>query len=208
MVKVGWSIYFLCKPFEIIKKLAEKLYNYKLSKSCVIKGESRFYYSADVINLQNDPSKIQIGEGTHIRGKLLIYPYGDGLLIGDNSYIGENSIIRAADRIEIGNNVLIAHNVTIIDTDSHEINHITRAESYKSMLQNGHPKDKGEITTAPITIKDYAWISYNVSILKGVTIGKGAIIGAGTVVTHDISDFCIAAGNPAKIIRTLKKNDY
>ncbi len=73
------------------------------------------------------------------------------------------------------------------------------------MLQNGHPKDKGEIVTAPITIKDYAWISYNVSILKGVTIGKGAIIGAGTVVTHDIPDFCIAAGNPAKIIRTLKK---
>ncbi len=164
-----------------------------------------FYESASITNLQNNPSKIQIGEGTHIRGNLLIYPYGDGIRIGDNSYIGENTIIRAADKIEIGNNVLIAHNVTIIDTDSHEINHISRANSYKSMLLNGHPKEKGDILTAPIIINDYAWISYNVSILKGVTIGKGAIIGAGAVVTHDIPNFCIAAGNPAKIIRNILK---
>lgn len=186
-----------------LKNLYIREYVETLKSICVIGGESMFYESAQVINLQNNPSKIQIGKGTHIRGKLLIYPYGDGLWIGDNSYIGENSIIRAADRIDIGNNVLIAHNVTIIDTDSHEIDHLKRAASYKSMLTEGHPKDKGDVCTAPITIKDYAWISYNVSILKGVTIGKGAIIGAGSVVTHDIPDFCIAAGNPAKIIRKL-----
>ena len=57
-------------------------------------------------------------------------------------------------------------------------------------------------------IKDYAWISYNACILKGVTIGEGAIIGAGSVVTKDVPAWTVVAGNPAKIVRHIKlKND-
>lgn len=127
-----------------------------------------------------------------------------GISIGDASYVGKYSVIRAADSISIGNHVLIAHNVTIIDTDSHEINHNERADSYLKMLKHGHPSSKGSVLTKPIEIKDYAWISYNVSVLKGVTIGEGAIIGAGSVVTHDIPDYSVAVGNPAKVIKYLK----
>lgn len=72
------------------------------------------------------------------------------------------------------------------------------------MLKNGHPNSPGNVRTAPITIKDYAWISYNVCILKGVTIGEGAIVGAGSVVTKDVPDWTVVAGNPAKIIRYIK----
>lgn len=195
---------FIYKVGNIIKRTYDTGHEQTLKGKCVSGGGTRFYESANVINLQKDSKKIEIGSNTHIRGQLLIYPYGEGITIGDNSYIGENSIVRAADKIIIGDNVLIAHNVTIIDTDSHEIDATLRAESFKSMISDGHPKDKGDVKTAPITIMDNAWISYNVSILKGVTIGKGAIIGAGAVVTKDIPDFCITVGNPAKIIRTLK----
>lgn len=130
---------------------------------------------------------------------------GGGISIGEFSYVGKYSVIRAADSITIGNHVLIAHNVTIIDTDSHEIDHLERADSYLKMLRYGHPSSKGSVLTKPIVIKDYAWISYNVSVLKGVTIGEGAIIGAGSVVTHDIPDYCVAIGNPAVVVKRLKE---
>lgn len=158
-------------------------------------------------NLTCDPSKIKIGKGTHIRGTIFVYPYAmGGVQIGDNSYLGENSIIRAGNSITIGNNVLMAHNVTIIDTDSHEIDSHERATSYADLILNGHPKHSPEgVLNSPIVIKDYAWISYGVSILKGVTIGEGAIIGCGSVVTHDIPDYCLAVGNPARVVKTLNK---
>ena len=56
----------------------------------------------------------------------------------------------------------------------------------------------------PVTIGNDVWIGGNVTILPGVTIGDNCTIGAGSVVTHDIPANSIAAGNPAKIIRTIE----
>ncbi len=66
-----------------------------------------------------------------------------------------------------------------------------------------HWDTKGNIITSPIVIKDYAWISFGSTVLKGVTIGKGAIVAAGSVVTRDVPDWTVVAGNPAKNIKTL-----
>ena len=52
-----------------------------------------------------------------------------------------------------------------------------------------------------VIIKDFVWCGANVTILPGVTIGEGCIIGAGSTVTHDIPDYAIAAGNPAKVLK-------
>ena len=54
-------------------------------------------------------------------------------------------------------------------------------------------------------IKDYAWISYNACILKGVTIGEGAIIGAGSVVTKDVPDYAVVVGVPAKVVKYVNE---
>ena len=164
---------------------------------------SRLHVESKIFNMQH-PSKIKIGKGTHIRGELCVYPYGNGIQIGDNCFIGINTVIRAGNSIIIGNNVLIAHNVSILDTDSHELDFLERAESYKEMLKKGHPLTPGNVKTAPVKIEDYAWISYNVCILKGVTIGKGAIVGAGSVVVHDVPDYTVVVGNPAKVIKNLR----
>lgn len=192
----------------------EELINYintykiaKIKKTISLGYKSEIYSETEIFNLQNNPNKIIIGDNTHIRGELLIYPYGDGIQIGNYSYVGKNTIIRAAELIRIGSNVLIAHNTTIIDTDSHEIGSKERAEGFKNMLENGHPKTKGNIKTKAIIIEDNVWISYNVSILKGVTIGEGAIIAAGAVVTKDVPPFTMVAGNPARIIKTLIENE-
>ena len=52
-------------------------------------------------------------------------------------------------------------------------------------------------------IGDNCWIGENVIVLPGVHIGDGSIIGAGAVVTHDIPNYSLAVGNPAKVIKKL-----
>lgn len=186
--------------------LSLKLEQYAITeykKKVKLGDNSQLHTGAIIENLQRDSSKICIGSNTHIRGELLIYPYGNGIKIGNNSYVGANSVIRAGEEIVIGNDVLIAHNVTIIDSDSHEIDFRERAIGYKTIISKGHPIVKGNIKTAAIIIHDNVWISYNVCILKGVTIGKGAIIAAGSVVTKNVAAFTLVAGNPAKFIKNL-----
>ena len=56
----------------------------------------------------------------------------------------------------------------------------------------------------PIVIEDKVWIGINSTILPGVKIGYGAIIGAGSVVTKDVPAMAVVAGNPARIIKTIK----
>jgi acetyltransferase-like isoleucine patch superfamily enzyme len=173
-----------------------------------IDATSCFYEQARVFNFQNNIEQISIAKGTHIRGELLLFPFGGKITIGHNCYIGEHTRIWSAEEIRIGNHVLISHNVNIIDTNSHELNHIERAESYKKMLQEGHPTIKPNVLTAPIIVEDYAWINFNVAISKGVRIGKGAIIAPNTVVTTDVPDFCLFAGTQGKFIKYLNDNNH
>jgi acetyltransferase-like isoleucine patch superfamily enzyme len=59
----------------------------------------------------------------------------------------------------------------------------------------------------PVIIEDYVWIGSKVVILPGVRIGTGAVIGAGSIVTKDIPPRCVAAGNPARVLRHLTEPD-
>jgi acetyltransferase-like isoleucine patch superfamily enzyme len=59
-----------------------------------------------------------------------------------------------------------------------------------------------------ITLKRYCQIGTNAMIMPGVTIGEGAVIGASSIVTKDIPDWCIAVGNPAKVVKQIKSKEY
>ena len=121
------------------------------------------------------------------------------------------SHLLATSRIEIGDDVLMAWNIVIMDNDSHPMDWRLRKDDvldfgrgYKeNPLFSTAYKKWNNVSEAPIKICSRAWIGYGVSIFKGVTIGEGAVIGAGSVVTHDIPSYCLAAGNPAKVIRQL-----
>ena len=64
------------------------------------------------------------------------------------------------------------------------------------------------MTCRPIVIKDGAWIGAGATILAGVTIGKFAIVGAASVVTHDVYDYKVTVGSPARAIKTLDKDKF
>jgi len=59
-------------------------------------------------------------------------------------------------------------------------------------------------SSAPIIISDNVWIGERATILKGVSIGQGAIVAMGSVVTKDVPDYSIVAGNPARIVKYLR----
>jgi acetyltransferase-like isoleucine patch superfamily enzyme len=183
---------------------ANELDNIEKCKKGVVNNGGVFGEGAIVINSTNEPSQITIGKGAYICGELKTLEYGGEIRIGENSYIGYSSKIWSGENITIGKNVLISHNVHIVDTNSHEIDHLTRMDSYSKSLNNGgNYKQKGSVVTASITIEDYAWINFNAIILKGITIGKGAIIAAGSVVTKDVLPFTIVGGNPAVVLKHL-----
>lgn len=110
--------------------------------------------------------------------------------IGDNSGIGINAKLGVC---YIGNNVMMGPECVAI-TRNHNFSDIS-----VPMCQQGFTEEQ------PITICDDVWIGYRVTLLPGITIGKGAIIGAGSVVTHDVKEYDIVAGNPAKTIRSRKE---
>ena len=57
----------------------------------------------------------------------------------------------------------------------------------------------------PVVLEDRVWVGINATILPGVRIGYGAIVGANSVVTKDLPPMTVVAGNPARIIKELKK---
>lgn len=115
------------------------------------------------------------------------------LKIGDNVGIS-SATLWCANSISIGNNVKIGALCIITDTDAHSLDPQLRANI---------TTDSINAQTAPIFIEDNAFIGTSCIICKGVTIGRNAIVGAGSVVTRNIPDNEIWAGNPAKFIRRL-----
>ena len=108
------------------------------------------------------------------------------IYIGDYTRIGlHNTIIGP---VRIGNHVNLAQGVVISG-----LNH-----NYADITT---PIDHQGVSTSPILINDDSWIGANAVITAGVTIGKHCIVGAGCVVTKDIPDCCVIAGNPARIIK-------
>ncbi|WP_036877798.1 acyltransferase [Xylanibacter oryzae] len=168
------------------------------------------------INIRLDNPKeglkyLKIGADCIIQGNFIFESEQGSVIIGNHSYIGNSTFISRSS-IVVGNNVTIAWGCTIYDHDSHSLSYLKRRTDISDELydiRHGENfiknKDWGDVATEPIVINDDSWIGMNCIILKGVVIGKGSIIGAGSVVTHDVPDFCVAAGNPAKVVKQLNK---
>lgn len=185
----------------------EEFLSSKRISSCLlnvnISHNSRFYPEASVVNLSFKKERIRIGTNTHIRGELVVFASGGNIIIGNDCFIGIGSKVWSQEEIKIGNHVLISHNVNIHDTNSHPVDYEQRRIDYNNIINSGFPKINNNIKTKPIIIEDDVWIGFNSIILKGVTIGKASIVSAGSVVTENVPENVVVAGNPAKIIKQL-----
>lgn len=110
--------------------------------------------------------------------------------IGNNSGIGVNAHFYG--KVIIGDNVMIAPDC-VIYVRNHESSRLDIP-----MCKQGSTEER------PVVIGNDVWIGGRVIILPGVKIGDGAIVGAGSVVTRDVSEYDIVAGNPARVIKNRK----
>ena len=118
--------------------------------------------------------------------------YGNHIKVGKNFFANYNCTIIDVAEVWIGDNCLMAPNVAIY-TAGHPVYPSTRNSAY----------EYGKA----VTVGDNVWLGGNTVVCPGVHIGSNSVIGAGSVVTRDIPDWCIAAGNPCRVLRKITEAD-
>lgn len=118
--------------------------------------------------------------------------YGINTTIGKNFYSNYNLTILDGAKVEFGDNCFIGPNCSIY-TAIHPID--------KKLRNKGLEKAK------QVKIGNNVWFGGGVTVLPGITVGNNVVIGAGSVVTKDIPDNVVAAGNPCKIIRKIEEEE-
>ena len=130
----------------------------------------------------------RLGKGSSIMAPVnIVYP--DQLTIGERVFINPGFLAMSRGGITIEDDVQIAANT--------------------QLLSNNHdPYDRQILICKPILIKKGAWIGAGATIMAGVTVGRYAIIGAASVVTHDVGDYEVVVGNPARVIKKLDPEKF
>ena len=130
---------------------------------------------------------------------LTVFPQGEDkpeIKIGNGCHIGAYAHLTAICGITIGNNLLTGTNVIITD-NAHGAT--DRIEALKTA-----PEARPLLTKGEVVIGNNVWLGNNVCVLPGVRIGDGVVVAANSCVTHDLPNYCVAAGCPAKIIKQIK----
>lgn len=129
------------------------------------------------------------------------FDYGYLTEFGEGCYANFNLVVLDCCPVKIGSHVFFGPNCTVA-TPMHPLLPEER---------NGFVDENGVFTcleyAKPISIGDNCWLASGVTVCGGVTIGEGCVIGAGSVVTRDIPDRVLAAGNPCRVIRPLTDED-
>jgi acetyltransferase-like isoleucine patch superfamily enzyme len=147
---------------------------------------------------------VQMGKHVSIHAFVNLY----GCSIGDNSRIGafveiqKNAFI--GSNVKVSSHTFICEGVTIEDGVfiGHNVSFIN--DKYpRATNGEGLPQSEADWGVVKTVVKRGASIGTGTTILCGVTIGENAIIGAGSVVTRDVPDNVIVAGNPARMMRRV-----
>jgi acetyltransferase-like isoleucine patch superfamily enzyme len=133
-----------------------------------------------------DATDLEIGDDFKIwsgHRQTLVSGWGR-IRIGDRCFLNSGTVVIAVEEVVIGDDVAMANEVLVVDSNSHGV--------------EGRPH-----VQAPIRIGDGTWLGNRVMVLPGVTIGKRVLVAAGAVVTRDVPDDVLVAGNPARVVRAL-----
>lgn len=137
--------------------------------------------------------------------------------IGINSELRPYCTIDGTRNVFIGNHVIVPEYTRLVTDPSDQDSKIIIEDSVLfgpnvSVYATTHsftdisvPIKEQVLKNNITTIKQGAWLGANVVVMPGITVGRNSVVGANSVVTKDVPDYCVVAGTPAKIIKSLIK---
>jgi maltose O-acetyltransferase len=129
----------------------------------------------------------QFGEGSEIKPPVRC-DYGYRIRVGARTFVNYGLVALDVASIEIGDDVQIGPNVQLL-TPTHPVDPDARRAKWEA--------------AEPIAIQGNVWLGGGVIVLPGVTIGENTVVGAGSIVTKDLPPNVVAAGNPARVVRSI-----
>jgi acetyltransferase-like isoleucine patch superfamily enzyme len=137
--------------------------------------------------------RLEIGAGTLLEPNVwLTCPDPAHIRIGSGSFLNIAVMVAAAELVEIGDHCMFANGCFVTDAD-HRFDDPEKPVPWQGFTSKG-----------PTRVGDNVWCGANVVITSGVTVGERCVIGANSVVNRDLPPFSIAAGAPAKVLRTIE----
>ena len=128
-----------------------------------------------------------VGAGSEVRQPFFC-DYGSNIYAGDNLFVNYDCVVLDCNVVRIGDNVMLGPKVQI-----YTAHHPLEPDARRTLVE----------MASPVHVGDDVWIGGGAIICPGVTIGRGTTIGAGSVVTRDIPERVLAAGNPCRVVRAL-----
>lgn len=116
--------------------------------------------------------------------------YGQNISVGRDVFINTGCRFQDQGGIVVGDGALIGHNVVLATLNHDE-----------------DPAKRHILHPAPIVLGKNVWLGANATVVPGVTIGDGAVVAAGAVVTKDVPAGAVVGGVPARVIKTVKKEE-
>jgi acetyltransferase-like isoleucine patch superfamily enzyme len=155
-----------------------------------------------------------LGARPRVYGRPRILNMGE-IHIGDrflmfNQTVRSELVSQPGGQIEIGDGVFLNYGVSITAHQQVSIGKSCQIGSYVCMMDNDYHRveDRSKPgVSAPIILKENAWLGVRAIVLKGVTIGRNSVVGAGGVVTRDVPSNCLVAGVPAEVIRRFEPEE-
>jgi acetyltransferase-like isoleucine patch superfamily enzyme len=137
--------------------------------------------------------RLQIGPHTVFEPGVWITAPGDARIrVGAGTFLNLGVMVAAAELVEIGDHCMFANGCFITDAN-HRFDDPSKPVPWQGFTSKG-----------PTRVGDNVWCGAHVVVTSGVTVGERCVIGANSVVTEDLPPFSIAAGAPAKVLRTIE----
>lgn len=159
------------------------------------------------------PWKIRIGDDVVVDDYVLLDAKGEanrGIDIGTGVFLGRGTILSCKNGdIVLGDHVNIGFQSEIFSGSSVRVGRYGLFAAYTYLVGGGHEFDRADVpvidqarSSKGIALGENVWLGAGAKVLDGVTIGSNVVVGAGAVVTEDLPDGVVAAGMPAKVLRS------
>jgi len=140
-----------------------------------------------------DEGRLEVGRHTVLEPGVWITAPGDARVrIGEGCFLNLGVMVASMRLVEIGDHCMLANGCLVTDAD-HRFDDLERPVTWQGFTSRG-----------PTRLGANVWLGANVVVTSGVTIGERCVVGANSVVTRDLPARTVAAGAPARVLRTIE----